>query len=178
MKKLSFLLIALLMAIMANAQTEHLKFMGIPIDGTLDEFSNKLKNKGFIEGNLHPGARFFSGIFSGEEATVAVHFNQKNKIVHMAVVSFEYSSIDIAKSKLEIYNNMVKKKYSPNPSNIYESEEFGYPFYTYFLYDTNNILMGNITLYISNFQGMIHMHISYQDYHNYKLNQQSNIEDI
>lgn len=46
MKKLSFLLIALLMAIMANAQTEHLKFMGIPIDGTLDEFSNKLKKQG------------------------------------------------------------------------------------------------------------------------------------
>ena len=43
------LILSLLLAVctVCNAQTNHMKFKGIPIEGTLDSFVQKLKSKGF-----------------------------------------------------------------------------------------------------------------------------------
>ena len=46
MKKLSLFLLVTLFVLPAIAQKEHLKFMGIPLNGTITQFQNKLAAKG------------------------------------------------------------------------------------------------------------------------------------
>ena len=46
--------------------TEHLKFMGIPIDGSPTAFANKLKSKGFtLKDSPSPNVIWMTGTFAG-----------------------------------------------------------------------------------------------------------------
>lgn len=62
------------MALYAQAQEskEHLKFMGIELNGTIADFQTKLLAKGLTispQSKLQPtGIRVFDGTFSGEDA--------------------------------------------------------------------------------------------------------------
>ena len=63
-----------------------LKFLGIPVDGTEEEFAVKLMEKGFTEG-------FFSGYygqFNGEHVKVSIHTN--HNLVDRVMVSFPTAS--------------------------------------------------------------------------------------
>ena len=89
MKRTLFVIICCLFSIMIQAQTEHLKFMGIPLDGSITAFQNKLQAKGIkydAEGSrlLKVGCRCFKGTFSGEEADFYVYYNERTKIVYRA----------------------------------------------------------------------------------------------
>lgn len=66
MKKLLFGFL-LLFAIQVSAQ-EHLKFLDIPIVGTLDNFQKKLVEKGYR--NLENTTTYFTGNFGGSEALI------------------------------------------------------------------------------------------------------------
>ena len=65
--KLRYLLIIVsLMFTVVICSAQHISFLGIPIDGSLSSFQNKLANKGFrynqTESRLAPsGKRIFSG---------------------------------------------------------------------------------------------------------------------
>ena len=61
MKKILMLFTACLMAMMMNAQTanEHLKFKGVPIDGTLSQYVQKMKTAGFSMLGMENGAAIF-----------------------------------------------------------------------------------------------------------------------
>ena len=63
--RMKHLVLSLLLAVctVCSAQTNHMKFKGIPIDGTLNSFVQKLKDKGytfigqqdgFLKENLQP----------------------------------------------------------------------------------------------------------------------------
>ena len=66
----------------AYAQKEpHLKFMGIPLDGTINQFQSKLTAKGIrvdvaLNKNIGVGARAFKGTFSGKDAQVFVYYDE------------------------------------------------------------------------------------------------------
>lgn len=73
MKKLLFTILLLLTSSISFAQDEHMKFMGIPIDGPLESFVQKLKTKGYS----HIETRDGIAILRGEFAT------QKNCQIHV-----------------------------------------------------------------------------------------------
>jgi hypothetical protein len=45
--------------------TDHLKFKGIPIDGTLNEFVSEMKKSGFLHLGTEDGVAIFEGDFAG-----------------------------------------------------------------------------------------------------------------
>lgn len=47
------------------AQTEHMKFKGIPMEGTLQTFTTKLKTKGFTPIGIQDGVSMLTGEFAG-----------------------------------------------------------------------------------------------------------------
>ncbi len=66
MKKTITLIFCLLTAIIVQAQTEHLNFMGIPLNGTITQFQTKLMAKGAkpdakMNKELSAGCRMFKG---------------------------------------------------------------------------------------------------------------------
>ncbi|MCM1020775.1 MAG: hypothetical protein NC343_01425 [Muribaculum sp.] len=65
---------------------EHLSFKGIPIEGTMSSFCQKLKAKGFTSMGSQNNIRIFSGDFTGREATVGVISTDNGQDVFGVVV--------------------------------------------------------------------------------------------
>ena len=90
MKKITFIIMACLMTIYAQAQTssEHMKFMGIELNGSISDFQTKLLAKGLTVSprskSLPTGMRSFDGAFSGEDAEIVVWYNPRTKDVYRA----------------------------------------------------------------------------------------------
>ena len=114
-KSLLLLMMVLLLALTSFAQTEHMKFMGIPIDGSLKSFCSKLKKKGFDRDpyeTRRKDSRIYIGEFAGHNSKVFVYSDAKSNNVHSVIVNIPSYEEDVA---LSIYNNlrqMLIEKYS------------------------------------------------------------------
>lgn len=121
MKKILFTLALVLSAIRVTAQ-EHLSFMGIPITGSMTEFCEKLKAKGFtlMDMDRENNYSFFSGNFTGRHATILVHSLDDGADVESLMVSFnpseEWKTLATA---YDYYKDLYTSKYG-EPTNSRE----------------------------------------------------------
>lgn len=82
-KYLLLILCTLFISVSLSAQSKsnpHLKFMGIPINGSITNFQNKLIAKGFKYDKagsmaLETPTRIFKGQFAGETAQLFVYYD-------------------------------------------------------------------------------------------------------
>ena len=116
MKKCILLLMVSLFTLTSFSQTEHMKFMGIPIDGPLKKFCSQLKKKGFdrdpYDTTIPKDSRIYNGEFAGHNSKVFVYSDAKSNNVHTVIVNIPSYEEDVA---LSIYNNLKKmfiEKYS------------------------------------------------------------------
>lgn len=84
-----FILLFLLFVTHLHA-VEHLKFVGIPIDGQIADFQKKLIAKGFkydklASSDLPKGQRQFKGIYKSKDADVTVFYDRKSNNVYKVV---------------------------------------------------------------------------------------------
>lgn len=117
MKKIISVFFALCLCMVASAQ-QHLKFMGIPLDGTVDNFALKLKAKGVTydaakSKTAGQGCRVFNGTFMGEKATINVAYNPKSKMVFSAAVEMQYPTVESAHIPFLNLTESLQQKY-PN----------------------------------------------------------------
>ena len=115
MKRIGLLMLTLFLCMSVSAQM-HMKFMGIPLDGTIDIFAQKLKAKGItydadISRKLSPGAKLYTGLFMGDNAQFMVMFNAKSRIVYSVVVELSYSTLELAKTPFYSIAEGLQKKY-------------------------------------------------------------------
>ena len=101
---------------MAASAQQHMKFMGIPLDGTIDDFSIKLRSKGVTYDAAESkaagkGIRKFCGTFMGEKATFTVFYNYKSKIVFSAVAELYYPTVESAHTPFVNLNDQLQQKY-------------------------------------------------------------------
>ena len=69
--------------------SEHLKFKGIPIDGTLESFVGKLKKKGYEEYGRDGNLTVLEGEFAGYEGClIGITTSKDLDLVHKVFVSF------------------------------------------------------------------------------------------
>lgn len=82
-----FLLILLAFCVVCSAQTNHMKFMGIPIEGTLNSFVQKLKNKGYIFITQQNGSVALKGEFAGYKDCIIVvkRFSDRDQVQYAGV---------------------------------------------------------------------------------------------
>lgn len=93
--------------------SEHLKFKGVPIDGTLNEYVSKMKQAGFVLEGTEDGIALLSGEFAGySDCIVGVQTLQKLNLVHEIVVLFpsqdKWSGLSYDYERLK---TMLTKKY-------------------------------------------------------------------
>ena len=117
MKKIISVLFALCLCMAVSAQ-QHMKFMGIPLDGTVDNFALKLKAKGVTYDAAKSkaagqGCRVFNGTFMGENATINVAYNPKSKMVFSAAVEMQYPTVESAHIPFLNLTESLQQKY-PN----------------------------------------------------------------
>lgn len=131
MKRLSIFLLLCFFAIASMAQVEHLKFMGISIDGKISAFQKELKKKGFVLNELtkylpknsFSDCRFYNGVFAGEYVDLVVYFDKETKIVNQTKVHIVcHSEYQVDKIYEKFYNSL-KEKYDNDRIEIGITDE-------------------------------------------------------
>lgn len=168
---------------------EHLSFKGIPIEGSMSAFCQKLKSKGYTQFGQNNNITLFKGDFTGRPATIAVGATDDGNNVHSVVVIFdECSEWNTLVDTYNYYKELYTRKYG-SPSACLENN----PSHS----DSNTMLMlelsqGTVT-YASGWSvtgGTIELSIDkagytdgvviirYRDAQNVEAKIQSDLEDI
>lgn len=184
MKKLMISLVALLLALTSYAQTGHLKFMGIPLNGSIASFQAKLQAKGVrydAEGSRHlpVGTRAFKGTFSGEKADIYVYYNEKTKVVYRAKAVMTCANKSIGEQKYNSFKSMLKEKYGYG--GVAVGEQDGHPNLLIRLADDEGMSLGDVGMYMSSpysYMDEVSLHIDYEDATNSRANQNQNMDDL
>lgn len=91
------LFLTVLLSVLVNlsfAQTNHMKFKGIPMEGTLNSFVQKLKDKGFTYIGAQDGMAILKGEFAATKGcTIGVaRFEDRDQVNIVAVIFPEKDS--------------------------------------------------------------------------------------
>lgn len=106
------LTIASLMIMFGIDAQEYLSFKGIPIEGSMTSFCNKMKEKGFRRLGKKDNTELFSGSFTGKEVTVGVMAESNGRDVFGLVVIFPSSrEWNNLVETYNYYKNLYLKKY-------------------------------------------------------------------
>lgn len=117
MKRLFTLVALCLISIVAFAQKDVTKFLGIPVDGTKTQMIQKLKAKGFV---YNQQKDILKGEFNGEQVEISVQ-TQGNKVWRLAVS--DVKGRDEGQIKIR-YNKLINQfKNNENYMAISENEE-------------------------------------------------------
>ncbi len=120
MKKILVVLAAIFIAINVMAE-EHLSFKGIPIEGSMTEFCQKLKEKGFTPIKRENNTAFFTGNFTGRQSTIIVIATDNGTNVFSVNVFFDPNKEwNILVDTYDYYKDLYSKKYG-EPSFSKES---------------------------------------------------------
>lgn len=116
MKRLFTLVALCLLSIVAFAQKDVTKFLGIPVDGTKTQMIQKLKAKGFV---YNQQKDILKGEFNGEQVEISVQ-TQGNKVWRLAVS--DVKGRDEGQIKIR-YNKLINQfKNNENYMAISENE--------------------------------------------------------
>lgn len=186
MKKLMLLIIFCLMTVVVQAQTEHLKFMGLPLNGTITAFQSKLQAKGIkydskTSAGIKDPCRAFRGVFSGNDANIYVYYNEKTKVVYRAKAVIEYRNKETGESKFSDFKYNLKTKYANAYS--YDGEQNNHPSFSLNVFDSKEERqIGTIDLYFTNapysFMDEVYLHVDYTDTPNKSVNEKNNLDDL
>ncbi|MDE5836200.1 MAG: hypothetical protein K2H50_04255 [Paramuribaculum sp.] len=179
----------LVCSVLCSSAQEHLSFKGIPIEGSMHSFCQKLKGKGFTQIGTDGNISLFAGDFTGRNATVGVVAADNGQDVFSVGVLFDESdSWNTLVNTYDYYKDLYVEKYG-KPSQCVEKN----PSHS----DSNTSLMlelfqgrvtygclfevpgGKIQISIeqASFNGG-HVMIKYQDSQNVNAKRQSDLDEI
>ena len=123
MKKLFALFIFSIITLITFAQneSEHLTFKGVPIDGTLRQYVDKMKNQSFEFIEEDDNTAILQGDFAGyKDCNITVSTLKSMDLVHQIVVEFpSRNKWKLVKMDYEKLKSMLTEKYG-KPSKITE----------------------------------------------------------
>lgn len=188
MKKILFIVSFLFIIIgssYAQAQ-EHLKFMGIPLNGTITQFQAKLQAKGVYydaqnSKGLGVGTRAFRGTFSGKKADIYVYYNEKTKVVYRAKAVVSFTDEDTANNSYYYFVGMLKQKY--DAADVETGTKDNHESLTLLVPNENENAyykyLGSIAVYRTSYYSVRYfIHVDYIDTINDVKNDNRNMDDL
>lgn len=129
MKRLFSTLLCAIIAFSAFAQSEHLTFKGVPIDGTLNEYIDKMKEAGFDYIGKQDGMAILMGDFAGYKGCIiGVNTLQSLDIVNMIGVIFpEADDWSTLTNTYEHLKSMLTLKYGRHNDCVEEFQGYSQP---------------------------------------------------
>ena len=121
MKKALLFAIMFVLSVNSIAQNteEHMKFKGIPIDGTLSDFTQKMKQKGFTFKGIEDGMAMFEGEFAATKGCTIIAVAKSTNAVHKVAVVFpDCDTWSCLSNKYESLKDMLTQKYGEHALNI------------------------------------------------------------
>lgn len=120
-------ILAFCFSLTVMAQSEHLEFKSVPIDGHIDKFVSDLKKQGYEELHRFDAGVVMKGKFTGKDADIFILPTVKTKTVWKVSAQIgEDESWQSLKSKYYEYIKLYSSKYG-EPSSHYEF--FSDPYY-------------------------------------------------
>lgn len=191
MKKIIFTLCFLIFAITSFAQTNtHIKFMGIPLTGTITQFQAKLVAKGCtynkaISSSLSNGTRAFKGTFVGNEVDIYVYYDTKTKIVYRTKAVVSGVSEEMAEQKYSRIKDLLSQKYGSDTGDMYVGIQGGKESVSFISANDEGEINGSIDLFISQDEETwvrapfnYNLHIDYNDKINTSKHDNQQLEEI
>lgn len=87
MKRLFSMMLLFAVAMVGYAQSNHMKFKGVPMEGTLQSFTNQLKAKGFTPIGIEDGVSLLTGEFAGyKDCTIGAVADKSGMICKVSVI--------------------------------------------------------------------------------------------
>lgn len=187
MKKTIVTLLLSLFCMIVQGQT-HMKFMGIPLNGNVELFTQKLKAKGLTcdvaKTKASPsGVKIYKGLFMGEDSEFMIFFNPKDKNVFAVEVSMDYSSYELAITPLANISKQLKKKYPNSVVDILEKSDGNAEGFQFYIPDEKETkMLGIIFLKMIIPKGVLNKKYSislfYGDAENYLKSENKNYDDL
>lgn len=155
MKRLLFSLLIYCAFIVCTAQ--NISFLGVPLGGNINTFSEKLATKGVkinrtISNKLDEGSRAYDVTFFQYPCLARVEYNPFTKNVFEGVLMFQISaSLTDFTQFMENFALQIQDKYNKGIFTLeyFEDEYNSYPADHYIIYSTkNNKKVGEIYLYM------------------------------
>ena len=112
---LTLMCLSVIYSSFAQVNEQHLQFMGIPINGTPEEFGSKLKEKGFKYNSEHQSMSTYIGDFANHSGCIVGVCHYNNLVVSVIV--------DLGEKDYLSYSNLksnLTQKYG-QPKHIIES---------------------------------------------------------
>lgn len=181
---LMFLIVLAIGFIHAQGQ-EHMKFMGIPLNGTINQFQTKLSTKSVTvdvatNKTIGVGCRAFKGSFSGKDAQIFVYYDESSKVVYRAKAVIQSSDEDICDNNYNYFVNMLSTKYSD--AEIERGEHNGHESISFFVPNDELAVykyLGTIDVYRSNYYSISYsIHVDYTDTLNKIKHENRNMDDL
>jgi hypothetical protein len=101
--------------VVERTPNEHLVFMNIPLNGTIENFHNKMIAKGLkispFNKQAGKGVRAYDGDFAGLKSIICILYDSNSKLVHSALVSCLPMDKDKATKKCVELEFSFKEKY-------------------------------------------------------------------
>ena len=179
MKRFLTFFFAVAITLATFAQNNHMKFMGIPLTGSINSFQTKLTAKGIkvhskLNSSIPVGVRAFKGDFAGYSSTIYVYYDKTSKIVYRAKVCIEKTDKSLLERAYNDLKDMLEAKYSD--SYFEEGEHEGHESLS-----ISNWL-GWISIYTSTYTDYYPttytIHVDYEDRSNSNKNLNSKMSDI
>ena len=111
---MKYILLPLLLAVyvVCSAQTSHMKFKGIPMEGNLQSFTAKLKTKGYTPVGIKDGVSLLKGEFAGyKNCTVGAIADKSGMICKVSVIFPNMDKWGDLEQCYESYKSMLTEKY-------------------------------------------------------------------
>lgn len=155
MKRLLF--VTLLYCAITVCVAQNISFLGVPLEGYINTFSEKLATKGIktnraISDKLDEGARAYDVTFFKYPCLARVEYNPFTKNVFEGVLMFQItSSLTDFTQFMEYFAIQIRDKYNKGLFKLeyFEEEYNSYPSDHYIIYSTkNNKKVGEVFLYM------------------------------
>lgn len=147
-----FISLLLLLSLTSMAQTEHVKFLGIPLDGTIQQFEENLSANGcsFDQETskwLPKGARAFKGSFAGHDARLLVFYDETTNWVYQAQAVISCHGEEACEEVFNDINSKFQEKYGALLST--KSIQYGHDSYGYTILSEQRVVMGDAGIFVT-----------------------------
>lgn len=131
MKKITLLIVcvSIVLSCFAQNSSDHMTFKGIPIDGTITDFTTKMKQKGFAHLGTKDGMALFTGEFAAtKDCTVGVVSSKTTNVVSKVAVFFpECDTWSRLYGNYSQLKAMLTQKYGEPTENIERFDGYSEP---------------------------------------------------
>lgn len=182
----------LLITITLCANAQHLKFMGIPLNVTIDDFEARIINKGMCSDSImnilgkEGDFRVYNGLFCGHDVSIRANYLHDNKLVCFTTVELKSKNLVYIEQVFNEFKVMLKEKY-PNSSISYDTYNgFNACVLSVFSIPTNKkksrIKIGDISMFMDKYQWgdetYYFLKLNYIDNINYKKYRLTKFNDL